>query len=386
MSRSRPSSRRIVVLAAALVVVLGGSLALRWVNRVAADDRPPEESPRVVAPLRWTGGPAPSATVPPPRSAALDQIEFPAWARPAGPHQPIRFLTDLDLIAPLGNGPQNAAPWFADFAKFDGARLDELMEAQQRAVEARREADTAAGVLPNKQLLLPDDPLLLEAEPWVDQATLRFYPDVWHTDGWQTPIPNLLIMLSLAKSWVARGDAEPRLELAMEDYRRAIRLGRLVRQEDAILITDLVGLACIGAGLEAMYDRLIAAGETEQALVVSLALGEVAPQRLRNSELFTQINIAEYVRYGWFGVSVEMSEDDYSLIAGIAEKGPHRRFRLEAILVLNLVRCEGNREQRAAALELLERLVAEDEDELITELATWAVETRLDTGLLGVID
>ena len=73
---------------------------------------------------------------------------------------------------------------------------------------------------------------------------MRYYPDYLELDGYQTVVPNLLFQLNLAKSWVARGMAAEDLDAALEDYRRAMRLGRLLRQEDVTVIADLVGQAC----------------------------------------------------------------------------------------------------------------------------------------------
>ncbi len=295
-------------------------------------------------------------------------LGFPEWSRP-NHHPPIRFQTELDLIAPLGDGPENAAWWFADFARPAGAREAEYGEAVERAAQAAADRPSP--------LLLPDDPLLLEAEPWIDQTRMQFYPDVWQPDGWNTQLPNLLMTLTLAKSWVARADGTEDLDAALDDYRRSIRLGRLLRQEDAVLITDLIGLACIKVGLEGMYGRLVEAGETEAALVVSLALGEHAPQRLKTSEIFTRIEPSRYISRGWFGIDVRMPDEVFRELIGMADNNPDRRFRLEAILALNIVRFEGTAKQRREAVEVLERLAA-TEDRWVAGLAQFALETPPD--------
>ena len=130
------------------------------------------------------------------------------------------------------------------------------------------------------EVLPADDPLLLEAEPWCDQATMRYYPDIYPMKGWETQIPNLMFQLTFARSWVARGMAASDPSKAMEDFRRAIRLGRLLRQEDVTVIADLVGLACIRVGAQGIYDLAVKQGNAQLALVASIVLGEVAPQRL----------------------------------------------------------------------------------------------------------
>jgi hypothetical protein len=81
---------------------------------------------------------------------------------------------------------------------------------------------------------------------------MRFYPDCFPLEGTDTQLPNLLVPLTFAKPWVARGLALEDPARAKEDFRRAIRLGRLLRQEDATIIADLVGLACIRHGAQAL--------------------------------------------------------------------------------------------------------------------------------------
>ena len=53
------------------------------------------------------------------------------------------------------------------------------------------------------KIVAGDDPLLLEAEPWCDQGTMHFYPDIFPLEGYSTRIPNLLVALTFARSWIA---------------------------------------------------------------------------------------------------------------------------------------------------------------------------------------
>ena len=126
-----------------------------------------------------------------------------------------------------------------------------------------------------------DDELLLEAEPWVDQATdallsgdlpdgRRQDPD--HQSSWRY------------SSWPGRGppgEWMPRIRiLGSRIVGGAIRLGRLLRQDDVVVINDLVGLACIHIGTRGIYRIAQREGDTELALLASVVLGEVAPQRM----------------------------------------------------------------------------------------------------------
>lgn len=357
MSRS---ARRSVLLALALVVVLVGSLALRRLNAPVVPA--PRAEPAPAADLRWVG-PRPGGRVPAPRAVDLADLAHPDWS-PAKVRfdRRVRFGVDLDLIAPLGDGPENAALWFGDFARHDGARRDALQAASER-----RDRAVSDGTLDpelqrllqgNRRVLLPDDALVIEAEPWVDQATMRFYPDVWAFEGHATSIPNLLMAIQLARTWVLRGDMADDPEVAMADYRRAIRLGRLLRQEDAVIITDLVGLGCIEDGLQALYSRLLREGRTDEALVAALALGEIPSQRSVSSERFTEVTADRVLRRGWVGVRVDVDDDRLKRLMTVAEKGPDRRFRIEAMLTLNLVRFHGSRGQREETAALLDRLAA----------------------------
>ncbi len=179
-----------------------------------------------------------------------------------------RFQT-ISLIAPLGDGPANAAEFFAAFEKQRGPRAADAEAMQARRVE--RSDDIG-------MVVAAADELLLEAEPWVDQATMRFYPDVFPMEGAGTRITNLLVMLTMARSWTARGVDADDPERGLDDCRRAIRLGRLLRQEDVVIINDLVGLACIHIGTRGVYRIAQGEGNTELALLASIVLG-VAPAR-----------------------------------------------------------------------------------------------------------
>lgn len=376
---ARRSSRRIFLFGLGLLLVLGGTLVVRlmdpplpplsvllYQSRGADDSEPVIPEPR-----RWNHGSPRPGEVPAPRPVTAEDLVFPSWSRPDDPDRAIRFQTDLDTIAPLGTGPENAALWFADFSP-TGARPNEYEEAQKRAQAADLEG-----------MLLPDEPLLLEAEPWVDQAIMRFYPDIWIPDWWETKIPNLMLMLDLSRSWAARGDTTEDLEGALIDYRRAIRLGRLARQADVTLIGDLVGLACIRIGLEGIYRRLIEAGDTDRALIVSLALGEHAPQRLKISEAITSVGFMRYLRPGWLNNELSMTDNAFHELTERAENDPDRRFRLEAIMTLNIVYFEGTRKQRRETAVLLARLAGSD-DPWIAQFAEHARSTPFDLAQITV--
>ena len=348
------TSKKLPVLAAtAAVVILAGSLGARLI--VAGSASPVHKAPK--------------AFVPAPRAFDVGSLEVPCWSCPAAKDWPVRFQTDLDLLAPLGTGNGNAAEWFGLFAKEVGPRAEEA----QAAADARIDGpDWVGPVLP------PDHPLLLEAEPWVDQATMTFYPEIFPLDGYDTRITNLLFALNLTRSWVARGLAASDSESAMADFRRAIRLGRLLRQEDVVVISDLVGLACIHIGARGVYERALADGDLELALLASVVLGEVAPQRLRTMELLTSTDLMDSLDIGsGGGVSLELRPGKLDVLIKRAESAVDRRFRLEAIIGLNIVRTIGQPQEQRTAADALDRLAAAT-DPVVADAARWSRDTVSD--------
>lgn len=347
----RPSRRASVLAALAVVVVLAALLGFRLV----ASGRAPSADPsRPVAP---------AATVPAPKAFSLATLDAPCWGCPDAAKWPVAFRTDLDLLAPLGNGPANAGLFFKDFAKPNGRRLPEAIAAMDRRVDGPGDLG---------KVLAPNDPLLLEAEPWCDQASMRFYPDFFPLEGHATQLPNLVVPLTLAKSWVARGLASGDPARAMEDFRRAIRLGRLLRQEDATIIADLVGLACIRVGAQGVYDVARKAGDAPLAVLASVVLGEHAPQRLLTSERVTKVSLAPFAREAADGTpTLDLPDAQLDAIVALARSDPDRRFRGEGILTLSMVRALGTKPQQERALATLRELSAAGD--ALSSLAAWSL-------------
>jgi hypothetical protein len=359
MKEDRTSSKFFHVLAALVILaVVAGLLGARLAARSTV--------PVLSAPGGTGARQHSPAAVPSPPPLPAEGLEVPHWSSPGVKDWPLRFRTDLDLLAPLGTGDGNAAAWFKDFVKDKGARYDEAAAAMQRRSET---PGGSAKVLP------PDDPLLLEAEPWCDQASMRFYPEYLEQAGFETPIPNLLLMLTMAKSWVARGNDASDPAAAMEDYRRAIRLGRLLRQEDVVVINDLVGLVCIREGAQAMYDLARKRGDMPLALAASVVLGEVAPQRLLTAERLTASDISGYAEKTSSGtIIVKPPDEKLDRLMTRAKSGPDRRFRLEAILQLHFVCHLGVGAQKEKARALLDELAASP-DIHIAKCARWCRDT-----------
>ncbi len=356
-SMNRSSNMWPVFLAAAAIVVLAGSLGARLIGRDGTG-----ATPRAGA-----------ATVPEPAALNVAELEVPCWTCPASKDWPLKFQTDLDLLAPLGTGSANAAEWFALFEKKVGPRYPEATAAMKRGIDGPEWLGT---VLP------PDDPLLLEAEPWCDQATMSFYPEVFPLNGYSTRITNLLFPIKLVRSWVARGEGAEDSEAAMEDFRRAIRLGRLLRQEDTVVISDLVGLACIHIATRALYNRALADGDLELALLASVIIGEVAPQRLGTKKHLTSTDLLDsFDRSADGEIIFRLQPGKLDIVLETAEKAPDRRMRMEAILGLSIIRSLGTPEESGRALEALHTL-ARDADPKVADGAKWSLDNPTSVDVL----
>jgi len=344
-------SRIGVLAAAAVVVVLAGVLGARLLALSASAEPVP-----------------PPARVDAPVPLEVAELEVPCWSCPSAKAWPVRFQTDLDLIAPLGEGQGNAAEFFALFEKHRGPR-----EADARAMmERRTERGDDLGLV-----VAGDDPLLVEAAPWVDQASMRFYPEIFRMEGAETRITNLLVMLTMARSWTARGvDAEDP-DVGLDDCRRAIRLGRLLRQDDVVIINDLVGLACIHIGTRGVYRIAQREGDTDLALLASIVLGEVAPQRMMTAERITAVDLAPYIRRADDDrYRLDLPDAQFDALVELANEITERRFYGEVIMTASVVRSLGTPEQRVRAGEVLDELAARD-DPIIADFAEWGLATTI---------
>ncbi len=248
--------------------------------------------------------------------------------------------------------------WFKDFVK-RGPRNAEWSDARTRV-----EVDGTPW------LVLPaNDALLLEAEHWVDQARCSFHPDVFEIDGVATELPNLLMMLDLARSWAARGKLAADPESAREDFRRAIRLGRLLRQDDVTLIQDLVAIACIRIGAEAMYELAREEGDAATMLATSLVLADKDAMRLSTMRRMSTFDRAIPVRDPETGeLSLQITDESLDAVFELVRALEERRFRVEGVIVLQAVMHLGTDSQREKARAVLDEL-AQDPDELLAVTA-----------------
>jgi hypothetical protein len=360
MKRNRkPALSRTGVLGgAALVVVLAGVLGARLLGPTAS---------AVAAPA------APRARLAEPAPFDPAELEVPCWSCPSAGEWPVRFQTDLDLLAPLGDGPGNAAEFFAAFEKHRGPRAAEAEAMQQRRVE--RPDDVG-------MVVAADDELLLEAEPWVDQSSMRFYPEIFPMEGAGTRITNLLVMLTMARSWTARGVDADDPDRGLDDCRRAIRLGRLLRQDDVIIINDLVGLACIHIGTRGVYRIAQREGDLELALLASVVLGEVAPQRMMTAKRISTVDLAPYIRRDDDDrYRLELPDVQVDALVDLADETTERRFYGEVIMTASAILNLGTPEQQTRVRAVLDELASRD-DPIVADFARWALSADLTDDVL----
>jgi hypothetical protein len=356
MTSLRPDRFTAPVLAAAVtLMVLAGALGVRVAARGREGGSGPVRASHATATERL------ERTVPQPRPIVVSELPTPpCWSCDWNDFRPLEFTVDLDHLAPLGTGDANAARWLADFASPSGARVD---DAEGHLVEIEIEGQTW-------KVFPADDPLLREAEPWVDQQRCRFYPDVWQVAGVETSIPNVQFTLTLARSWVARGKLAADPGAAAEDYRRAIRLGRLLRQDDATLIQDLVAIALIRMGTEAIYEQARSRGDAATMTLAAIVLADHGAMRNRTAQRVTVLkHVYEELRRGADGAPVLGASDTVVDAAlDLVRRVSERRFALEGLFAVQLVRQLGTAEQRLRAEALLDELAA-GKDELVARRA-----------------
>jgi hypothetical protein len=323
--------------AAALVLVLAAALGIRlWARN----------EPRPATAQGDVREPAP---------IVLAELPTPfCWGCSSNRTAPLEFQVDLDLLAPLGDGTENAAVWFSRFA-IGGSRraTDGKAVYSKRLVEKTIDGD-------EWRVFPADDPLLLEAEGWVDQARCSFYPDVWELDGIETPITDMLLTLHLSRSWVARGKLESDPRRAREDFRRAIRLGRLLRHDDVTIIQDLVAIANIRLGAGALYELARREGDAATMLVTSLVLADKDAMRQQTARWITTFERSH--RPSGF------SDDELESIVELLGEMTTRRFQMEGVISLVLAKHLGTDEQRNRANEVLDEYSRSD-DPMLAETA-----------------
>lgn len=292
-------------------------------------------------------------TVPAPKHIAITALpdirNWSAIASSDDPLPPLDFSVDLDMLAPLGTGEGNAATYFAHFARASGDRVDELANVSTTDIPAIGKAWKS------------DEPFLIEAQPWVDVATMKFYPDIFKLAGPTTEIPYLLHFMTLGRSWSARAAATSDREAAREDYRRVIRLGRLARQESVTMIQDLIGLALIKMGTSGLYGIARSEGDAATMTVAALAYAEASGMReaIRSRIRDVSVNAGEKV-----------SDAKLDAIVKSSRESAFRPMRFEALNSLYFIANTASKQGRAKAAAAIGTLAA-DNDPLMAASAKY---------------
>ena len=235
-----------------------------------------------------------------------------------------------------------------------------------------------------RSVLPPDDPLLLEAEPWVDQARMRFYPDTWPNARLARGSPNLLQLLKLSESWVARSGTRTDPEAAREDCRRAVRSGRLLLQDDVTVAQNLVGVACVRVGAECLYEVARREGDTSGMLVAERVLHEALGLRARSDWRLRVLEFSGTVERRWWAPWQRVTifpDRDVEKVIRMARSDPSRALRLEAQPRLAIIALAGSSGQRALAQSALDELV-KDPDPLVASSAI-ALRGEVAKGMSG---
>lgn len=347
---TRRRTRTIAVLGATgLVLALGGLLV--W----QIQDGGQIAEPAFLAPPRCALRPEPGRP-PEPRPFSVDELPTSGgWVPHFPPYMPIKPSFDLDLLAPLGTGSTNAACWFKDFAEQFARHAAE----GKPAYEARMIEMPIGGGLVSK-VFAADDPLLLEAEPWIDQTVMRFQPDFGEVGPAFDPYPLDPVMIQdLGMSYVARGLSAKEPALAREDFRRSIRLGRLLLENRTDLPQAMAGWVCINLGTRALFETARAEGDAQTMLAASLALAD-NQALLMGFKLFFKIlhGIFPHVIRIFGHPFATVHDEEFRAMAELAEQDLSRSDQIEALTTLRVVRLVGTSQQRVKVEEILHRQAA----------------------------
>jgi hypothetical protein len=143
----------------------------------------------------------------------------------------------------------------------------------------------------------------------------------------------------------------------------------LLRQDDLTIIQDMVAIACIRIGAEAMYELAREQGDTATMLVTSMVLADKDAMRLQTAGRITTFERA-------FAMddpdvpepSLRLTDAELEAIVELTSGLADRRFRMEGLLALQFVKRLGSSTQQGIADAALERLTG-DADELVAGLA-----------------
>jgi hypothetical protein len=143
------------------------------------------------------------------------------------------------------------------------------------------------------------------------------------------------------------------------------------------VINDLIGLAAIRLGVEAIYDRARKDGRLDLALTAAVVAGEAPAQRLLSAARLTSAEVIPYLHRGTGGSSIALPDARFEGLRKIALNSPDRRFRIKTCASLSLIACFGAGEQREQAKQALNTL-ARSTDPAVASEARWHIANPLD--------
>lgn len=148
-----------------------------------------------------------------------------------------------------------------------------------------------------------------------------------------------------------------------------------------------MGLACIHIGTRGVYRIAQRTGDTELALLASVVLGEVAPQRLYTSQRITDVDLTPYLEKLADGsFALEPPDAVVERIVAMATGGPDRRFRGEALLGAHIVAHHGTPSQQEKVRATLDQIAASGDPDFAS-FAAWSRDTLPSQTLLaGMIE
>lgn len=304
--------------------------------------------------------PLPPARVPPPASFDLGAHELPVAVRTDVMWRAKELDAKLlDALAPLGTGGANAAAWWSEFVP-GRSRASELAAARDREVES-----LVAGEMLRR---LPwSDPLVQEALTTADQARLSFVQE-----GLTLQRLPVSLLYSIADSWLVHGLEEPDPARANDSFRRVVRLGRLLLQDDGDPIQPLMGMSFVEHGLEGLYERARREGDRRTQFLATLALLDRERVYGWETSRLQQIALPGHVNLADPAARLAVSDETMGRLEGAFEHSTVRRWRLQSITAAQVAVVRGDAEAAARATSLLRR-AAEDTDPLVAEAARRAL-------------
>jgi hypothetical protein len=177
-------------------------------------------------------------------------------------------------------------------------------------------------------------------------------------------------------AWSVAYDRATDAARTKEDYRRAVRLGRLILQDDVTLIANLVGLECIRIGARGLYEQARREGDSETMLAASLALHDADAIRQIAAERITRITVPAEYRWHWshpLSPTIRATDEQFEAALAMAKTDPSRALRLEGQWALMGYVVAGTRAQGRQAREALVAL-SRDPDPLVASSARATLE------------